>query len=180
MQALQSTMGSLKPATWPEASQAFGFWMMAESSPTISTGSPSGPMGGLRTMSLPPGIAQVVLQLDAQGAVVPEAVEPAVDLGGGEDEAAPLAQRGKFVHGYGLLAHRSRILRNPRAPVKRPIAWLVYSAAATEAIPIRTVLASCPTDANGPIRVVEYPVCPLGMIRWKVAPVRVAMPPVGR
>ena len=41
----------------------------------------------------PPGALDVVLHLDAQRAVVPEAADAAVDLAAGEDEAAPLAQR---------------------------------------------------------------------------------------
>jgi len=36
LQVLQSTRGSVNPATWPEVSQVFGCWMIAESSPTTS------------------------------------------------------------------------------------------------------------------------------------------------
>ena len=46
---------------------------------------------------VPPGVADVALELRAHGAVVPEAVEAAVDLGGGEDEARALAERGDRV-----------------------------------------------------------------------------------
>src|SRR5260221_4526631 len=34
---LQSTIGSENPPTWPDVSQTFGFWMIAESSPTMSS-----------------------------------------------------------------------------------------------------------------------------------------------
>ena len=49
----------------------------------------------------PPGGFQVVLQFDAQGTVVVEALGTAVDVGGLEDESAALAQRDQFVHGLG-------------------------------------------------------------------------------
>ena len=41
----------------------------------------------------PPGLLDVVLQLDAERAVVPDGVDPAVDLGARKDEAAALGQR---------------------------------------------------------------------------------------
>ena len=41
----------------------------------------------------PPGALDVVLQLDAQGPVVPDRVDAAVDLARREDEAAPLGER---------------------------------------------------------------------------------------
>ena len=41
----------------------------------------------------PPGALDVVLQLDAERPVVPDGVDAAVDLGRGEDEAAPLGER---------------------------------------------------------------------------------------
>ena len=49
--SLSSTIGSLNPATCPDASHTRGFWMMHESSPTIDTSRPSGPVGGVRTTS---------------------------------------------------------------------------------------------------------------------------------
>ena len=48
----------------------------------------------------PPGVAQIALQLGAEWAVIPEAIDAAVDLGALENEAAPLAQ------GYDLLHQR--------------------------------------------------------------------------
>ena len=42
---------------------------------------------------LPPGALDVVLELDAEGPVVPHGVDAAVDLGRREDEAAALGQR---------------------------------------------------------------------------------------
>ena len=41
----------------------------------------------------PPGPLDVVLELDAEGPVVPHGVDAAVDLARGEDEAAPLGER---------------------------------------------------------------------------------------
>src|SRR5262249_30269655 len=49
----------------------------------------------------PPGITQVVLELHAERAVVPEPVDPAVDLRRLEDEAAPLAERHQALHQRG-------------------------------------------------------------------------------
>ena len=37
LQVLQSTIGSLKPARWPDASQTRGCWMIAESIATMSS-----------------------------------------------------------------------------------------------------------------------------------------------
>ena len=42
--------------------------------------------------ALPPGGLEVVLELDTEGPVVPEAVDAAVDLARRKDEAAPRAQ----------------------------------------------------------------------------------------
>ena len=47
----QSTMGSLKPPTWPEATQVFGFMMIVQSTPTMWTRSPVGPTMSPWTMS---------------------------------------------------------------------------------------------------------------------------------
>jgi hypothetical protein len=51
LHSLQSTIGSANPLTCPLASHTFGFMMIAQSTPTISTSRPSGPIGGLTTMS---------------------------------------------------------------------------------------------------------------------------------
>jgi len=59
---------------------------------------------------VPPAVADVLLQLDAEGAVVEEAVEAAIDLGGLEHEAAAFRERDEVVHGDfgggGLVGHR--------------------------------------------------------------------------
>ena len=47
----QSTIGSLNPVTCPDASHVRGFWMIDESSPTMLSNAPSGPVGGQRTIS---------------------------------------------------------------------------------------------------------------------------------
>ncbi len=46
----------------------------------------------------PPRVFDVALQLDAQGSVIPEAVEAPVDFRRLVDESAPFAQRDDFVH----------------------------------------------------------------------------------
>ena len=50
--------------------------------------------------SLPPGVPDVALQLNAQRAVVVRGSEAAIDLAGLEYEAPALAQRHDFVHFY--------------------------------------------------------------------------------
>jgi hypothetical protein len=50
---------------------------------------------------LPPGADHVVLQEDAVVPVVIRVGDPAVDLGGGKDQAATLAERNDLVHGHG-------------------------------------------------------------------------------
>ena len=56
---------------------------------------------------LPPCALYVVLQLNAEGAVVPGVGEAAVDLGAGEDVAAVFAQGDDFVHGFFGVFHFS-------------------------------------------------------------------------
>ena len=46
----------------------------------------------------PPRFLDVALQLDAQRAVIPKAVQAAVDFARLKDEAPPFAQRDKFFH----------------------------------------------------------------------------------
>ena len=86
----QSTIGSLNPPTWPDASQTFGFMMIEQSSPTMSS--------RIVDVVAPPGVLDVPLQLDAERAVVPEAVDAAVDLARREDEPPALAERDQLVH----------------------------------------------------------------------------------
>src|SRR5262245_51751045 len=47
---------------------------------------------------VPPGVLNVLFQLDAERAVVPEAVDAAVDFARLKDEAAAFAQGDEFVH----------------------------------------------------------------------------------
>ena len=54
---------------------------------------------------LPPSPLDVVLQLRAQGAVVPGVGQAAVDLGPGEDKAPALAQGYDLFHGFFLVGH---------------------------------------------------------------------------
>src|SRR4029453_11249672 len=56
---------------------------------------------------VPPCVAEIVLELHAERAVVPEAVDAAIDLGRLEDEAAPLAERHQALHegGAGRAGH---------------------------------------------------------------------------
>src|SRR4051794_20389117 len=51
LHVLQSTIMSANPPACPLASHTFGFMMIAQSTPTIAISCPSGPGGGLRTMS---------------------------------------------------------------------------------------------------------------------------------
>ncbi len=58
----------------------------------------------------PPVVLEIALQLRAERAVVPAAVQSAVDLAGLKDEAAPLAEAYDFFHSGGVvfrLAHRA-------------------------------------------------------------------------
>ena len=57
---------------------------------------------------LPPLGHDVVLEQHAVVPVVVRVGDPAVDLGGGEDEAAPLAQRHDLVHGHDFAGHPGR------------------------------------------------------------------------
>ena len=54
---------------------------------------------------LPPSALDVVLELNAEGAVVPGVGETAVDLRAGEDEAAVFAKRDDFVHSLCGIIH---------------------------------------------------------------------------
>ena len=54
---------------------------------------------------VPPAILEVLLELDAERAVVPHRPGAAVDLGGLEDEAAPLAERHELLHDIGMRRH---------------------------------------------------------------------------
>ena len=57
---------------------------------------------------VPPAILDVLLELHTKRTVVPHRARATVDLGGLEDEAAPLAQRHQLVHHVGLRSHRNR------------------------------------------------------------------------
>lgn len=48
----------------------------------------------------PPAGLNVTLQLDAERAIVPEAVDASIDFGGLKNESAPFAEAGEGVHGY--------------------------------------------------------------------------------
>ena len=60
-----------------------------------------GPDGWALDQLFPPVVADVVFELGAQRAVVPEPVDPAIDLGRGIDEPAPFGQGDDLVHGFG-------------------------------------------------------------------------------
>ena len=57
-------------------------------------------VGVLLDKFLPPGLLDVVLQLHAQGAVVPGVGQAAVDLAAGEDDAAVFAEGDDLVHRF--------------------------------------------------------------------------------
>jgi len=68
----------------------------------------------------PPRLFDVSLQLDAQGAVVPEAADPAVDLARLKDEPAPFAQRNDLFHRRVFFLHASSAnLRSAASPWRR-------------------------------------------------------------
>ena len=98
LQLLQSTSGSVKPATCPLASHTRGCMRIAASSPSMSSRDAD--------HRVPPAILDVPLELHAQRPVVPHRTRAAVDLGGLEDEAAPLAQRHELFHHVGKGAGR--------------------------------------------------------------------------
>ncbi len=52
----------------------------------------------------PPALLHISFELDSQRSVVPDGPGPSIDLGGLEDEAAPLAQRHELVH-HIMLGH---------------------------------------------------------------------------
>ena len=79
----------------------------------------------------PPVILEVALQLDAERTVIPDAIEPAVDLAGLENEAAPFAQADDLLHPLWiclrllLCAHRGNKWDSPLllANDLRPRGW---------------------------------------------------------
>ncbi len=71
--------------------------MIAESRATMSSRSLSS--------ACHQALAHVVLEQHPVVAVVVGGADPAVDLGGGEDEAAPLGERDDLVHGHGVVGH---------------------------------------------------------------------------
>ena len=52
----------------------------------------------LSDQPLPPGGFQIAAQLSAQGPVIPEAVDPSVNLTGRIDETPAQAERDNFLH----------------------------------------------------------------------------------
>ena len=86
-----------------------GCMMMEASSPTTSSRS--------WVIDAPPGVLDVALQLGAERAVIPEAVEAAVDFRRLENEPAPLAERNDLFHQLtGLwFSHKARsVSQRPR------------------------------------------------------------------
>src|SRR6476661_2221781 len=73
-----------------------------------------GAFGGAADDVVPPGFLEVAFEFDAEWAVIPEAVDAAVDFGGLEDEAAAFAEGDDLLHfggwgggfgGLGLVGH---------------------------------------------------------------------------
>ena len=118
LQLLQSTSGSVKFCRWPEASQVRGCCRMALSRPTTS----------LRVVHhlAPPGLLDVALELDAERAVVPGRTESAVNLAGGKNDSAALAEVDQLFHRDRALGARGRCFldfqcRTNEPPSQRPI-----------------------------------------------------------
>jgi hypothetical protein len=74
----------------------------------------------------PPRVLEIALERHAERAVVPEAVETAVDLARLEDEAAALGERHDPVHPrlLVLFVHESRTTPGNRGPDRTPIVSL--------------------------------------------------------
>ena len=74
-------------------------------------------IGVLLDELFPPGPLHVVLELHAQGAVVPAVGKAAVNFAAGEDEAPALAEGDDFFHGFLLVVHCDSLLKHkmPRA-----------------------------------------------------------------
>ena len=68
---------------------------------------------------VPPAVLEVLLQLDAERTVVPHGPGAAVDLGGLEDESAPLAERHELFDDVGLVRHPTKINSPKRGPQGR-------------------------------------------------------------
>ena len=90
LQLVQSTMGSVKTSSWPEACQTRRAIRMLASRPTTSS--------RMRVIVVPPVALDVVLELDAEWAVVEDRVDSAVDFAAGEYVTAPFAQRDNVLH----------------------------------------------------------------------------------
>ena len=67
-------------------------------------------VGVLLDELLPPGLFHVVLQLHAQGAVIPGISQAAIDLAACENEAAAFAQGHDFLHGLFRVLHDDTLL----------------------------------------------------------------------
>ena len=98
-----SISGSVNVATWPEASQVWRGRITEESRPTTSS--------RLLDHRAPPLALDVLLELDAERAVVPGGPGAAVDLAAREDEAPALAEADDGVDGGGwLLGHAAQAI----------------------------------------------------------------------
>ena len=97
-----STSGSVNVARWPLASQVFVGRMIAgvEADHVVARGD----------HGAPPLLLDVLLQLHAERAVVPGGAGAAVDLAGGEDEAAALAEGDDGVEACWGVAWPRRVL----------------------------------------------------------------------
>ena len=108
----QSTIGSAKVVAWPLASQIFGCMMMVASRPDDIV-APAG-------HGAPPGILDVALEFRAEGAVIPKAVDAAVNFGRLKNEPPAFAQGDNPFHqiiGFGL-HHRGHSFLQGAADVK--------------------------------------------------------------
>ncbi len=113
LDTLQSTIGSVKPPTCPEASQTFGMH--------DDGGFEAHDVVAAPHHVVPPAIADVLLQFHAQRAVIPKAVDAAVNFGRLENETASFAERNDLFHQFtGLrLSHRRVSFGQYRAGVKK-------------------------------------------------------------
>src|SRR5690606_24350140 len=77
------------------------------------------PVAGSADDVVPPGVLEVALELHAQRAVIPEAIDAAVDFRRLPDEAAPPAQGDDVVHGLAGVGDTRRFGGHAHIPVPR-------------------------------------------------------------
>ena len=100
---------------------------------------------------VPPAVLEVLLELDAERPVVPHRSGAPVDLGGLEDEAAPLAERHELVHHVGCGIERSVVMvGRSGAMLVRRVSWVGPSN-------VRRMRQRAASGAHAPLRRARHP-----------------------